>query len=368
MVDADVAVVGGGMAGVSAAAELAAEHRVVLLERERDLGSHTTARSAAQWQVSHGAGPVRALTQASRVDMEAIAAELDIPVLRPRATMWTAAEPDAALVTELGASAPDLVELIEPEKARAMCPALRADYVAAAAVEWDAQDVDVDALVQYFQRLARTRGATMLRSAPVSVARRVDSHWELTTPTETVRADVVVNAAGAWADAVATAAGVAPKGLTPMRRTALVASVPNRPVDPSWPLVADAGNRFYFRPEGAGVLASLSEETPAEAGDAKPVDLDIALTLERVNEATDLELRSVGRAWAGLRTFGPDRLPVVGFEPEVPGFCWLAGQGGYGIQTAPALARLTAALVRGSAVPADLVAAGLDVTALAPGR
>jgi D-arginine dehydrogenase len=177
----------------------------------------------------------------------------------------------------------------------------------------------------------------------VRAGRRRGARWELETGAGPVRAGVVVNAAGAWADDVARRLGVSPVGLRPLRRTAAVARTAS--VDRAWPLVSDVAERFYFRPEGTGVLISPADETPSEPCDARPDDESVALAIERVNAATTLNLRSVVTAWAGLRTFAPDRNPVVGPDPDEPSFCWLAGQGGFGIQTAPALAELTAHVV-----------------------
>lgn len=366
MISADVAVVGGGMAGVSVAAALAPSARVVLLEREAELGFHATARSVAQFQESNGPAPVRALTKASRPHFEAIGAEAAGPALRPRRTLWIAQATDRAKLEALVA-AEDAVERVSPARARELCPALRAEYATAAAVEDRSKDIDVDLVFQHYLRTARRAGARIVRSAEVLAGRWDGSSWRLSTAAGEVAAAVIVDAAGAWADEIARTLGARPVGLRALRRTAVVCRVSPGRADPGWPLVADIADRFYFRPEAEGVLASPADETPSTPADARPDPLDVARTLERINAATDLDVRSVARAWAGLRTFAADRLPVVGFDPDVPGLCWLAGQGGFGIQLAPALAQLAAHLVTGTPLR-DLAEPGLDADALAPDR
>jgi D-arginine dehydrogenase len=190
---------------------------------------------------------------------------------------------------------------------------------------------------------------------PVTALRRDGSGWRVEAGGETRRADVVVNAAGAWADQLAERAGVPTVGLRPLRRTLALASGPT-PADPAWPLVADAADRFYFRPEGTRVLVSPADETPSDPVDAKPDEVDVAIAIDRVNDVTSLGLRTVHTAWAGLRSFVADKEPVVGSWPDHPGFVFFAGQGGYGIQLAPALARLGASVTLGEPDPAGLAA------------
>jgi D-arginine dehydrogenase len=202
------------------------------------------------------------------------------------------------------------------------------------------------------------------RSAPVVAIDRVAERWHVAVGAETLTADVVVNAAGAWGDRIAGLAGLEPLGLQPLRRTAFTTSVP---VDThGWPLVHPLDGTFYFKPEAGGqLLCSLADETPSEPCDARPEELDIALTIERVNTATTLAISTVRSSWAGLRTFAPDRNPVIGPEPSVPSFVWMVGQGGTGIQTAPAAGRALAALVLHGELPGELLAAGLTTSALA---
>ncbi len=350
-VEADVAVVGAGIAGVSVAYELAAACSVVLLEQERLPAYHTTGRSAAMFLESYGGPAVRPLTAASRADFDAVGT-----LLRPRPLLWIGAEPDRPALAAMQAAVPGLVPLT-PAQTHRLCPVLRPEWTAGALLEPAAMEIDVLGLHQHYLGGARRRGLQVLLDAPLRGGRRTGEHWALDTGAGPVRVATVVDAAGAWADRVAALLGVAPVGLRPLVRTAAVARAAG--VDPAWPLVSDVAERFYFRPEARGVLVSPADELPAEPHDARPRDIDVALALDQVNTATTLDLRSVLVAWAGLRTFAPDRNPVVGRDPSAPGFCWLAGQGGFGIQTAPELARIAASAVTG-AVPVP--------PALAPGR
>jgi D-arginine dehydrogenase len=336
--------VGAGIAGVAAAYELSRTRSVVLLEQESQPAYHTTGRSAAMFLESYGGPAVRTLTADSRPVFEAVG-----DLLMPRPQLWVAPPEQLEQLSALHAADPHLKPLNEIE-ARQVCPVLRPGWCASALLEEGALEIDVLGLHQYYLGGARRQGLRVLLDAPLRAGHRQDDHWLLDTGAGPVLAEWVVNAAGAWADVVATRLGVPPIGLTPLRRTAAVARAAG--VVRSWPLVADVAETFYFRPEGVGVLVSPADETPSEPRDARPEDVDVALALERVNAATTLGLRSIATAWAGLRTFTPDRTPVVGPDPAAPGFCWLAGQGGYGIQTAPAMAKLAADLVTASAATA----------------
>jgi D-arginine dehydrogenase len=347
---------------------------VTLLEAEATLGAHSTARSAATWIPGHGVAVVRALITASGPRFAALAAELDAPpLLSPRPVLWTASEADgegvlAAQVAER-AGEPDAPVPVDADEARRRCPALR--EVRAAALIAAAADVDVAALHDAYVRGLRARCGTIRASARVVALRRDGAGWRIGfADSGTLLTGEIVDAAGAWADRVAVLAGVPPLGLTPLRRTIAVARVPDpgrlRPPDGGpLPMVCDALDRWYFKADGPNLLVSPADETPVEPGDARPQDVDVALALERVEEVTRLGLRSVVTSWAGLRTFVPDRRPVVGAVPGHPGFWFVAGQGGSGIETAPALSALAAAVITGVEPPHDVP---LDPTALAPGR
>lgn len=369
----DIAVVGGGIAGASVAHELAATRSVVLLEAEPEPGKHSTARSAATWIPGHGVATVRALITASGPRFARLAAELDAPaLLAPRAVLWVATDDvgEAALARQLAerAGEPDAAVPLDPDEARRRCPALR-DVRAAAVVE-TAADVDVDALHRAYLRGLRARGGTVRTRAQVVALHRDGGGWAVRLADGTaLHAGEVVDAAGAWADVVAEAAGVPRIGLTPLRRTIAVARVPDparlRPPGRGLlPMACEAADRWYFKADGTNLLVSPADETPAAPGDARPDELDVALALERVEEVTGLGLRSVVTSWAGLRSFVPDRRPVVGAWPDHPGFWFVAGQGGSGIETAPALSALAAAVITGETPDAPVDPADLAPTRL----
>jgi D-arginine dehydrogenase len=357
-----VVVVGGGIGGVSVAAELVRRGcDVTVLENEKVLAYHTTGRSAAAFIETYGGPHIRALTRASRPLLEP-------DELSPRPYVVVANAGGAAKLAHELDEIPALRRLSVDELI-ALCPVLRPDWLTGGAIEASAQDLDVAAVFDRFRRTALAGGARIRVSAGLAGGHYDDGQWHLRAGDDELIADVVINAAGAWADAVAQTLGVKPIGLSPKRRTAAVASL--RAPDPrarAWPLVCDVAEGFYFRPEGDGLLISLAEETPSDPCDAKPEFEDVALTLDRVNEATTLDLRHIRASWAGLRTFAPDRVPVAGPDPAAPGFYWLAGQGGYGMQTAAALAELVACAVVGSPLPERLQTEGVDEQALSPAR
>ncbi len=364
--DVDVAVVGGGIAGMSVAGELARDHAisVAVLEQESQLAYHASGRSAAAFLESYGSPEIRALTRASRPLFEA-GDDDEAPLFAPRPLLWLAPEEQVGELDHLLVAEPLLRRVDEAEVLR-LCAAIRPGWTAAAAIEDGAQDVDVAGLFERYRRLATRNGATVVTKAAVRGAEADGDGWVLRSSGGDVRARTIVNAAGAWADDLARLCGITPVGLTPFRRTVAIVSCDM--VDRSWPLVGDVAEGFYFRPEGNGLLLSPADETPTQPGDAKPEMEDVALALDRANEATTLNLRHVRTAWAGLRTFAADRNPVVGYDPTCQGFFWLAGQGGYGMQTAPGMAMLAASLIRGEPLPRALADEGFDPQRLSPAR
>ncbi len=366
-----VAVIGGGIAGVSAAYELALTGcPVTLLEAEPVLASHSTGRSAALYFENYGALPNRGLTRASKPFFDAPPDGLvDHPLLERRGAMWIGT-PDqeqslrAHLADSEAGNHPG--RWLSPAKARALVPVLRPEYLGGAVFEPESLDLDVAGLHQAFVRGFRRIGGEVRLSAAVTGLERRRSHWTVTTSSEQVAADVVVDAAGAWGDVIAAMAGARQVGLVPMRRTAF--TVPGDNAYRRWPLVADADNQFYFRPDGTQLLCSLAEERASPPEDARPDEVDIALAIERINQATTLGIRTVRSSWTGLRSFVPDRAMVIGFDPVVEGFFWLVGQGGTGIQTAPAAALLTAGLITAGSPPPALADYGIDVAGLNPRR
>ncbi len=363
----DVVVIGAGIAGAAAADCLVRSGLgVMVLERESQPGYHSTGRSAAQYIPTYGPPAVWALTAASH-DLLAHppADSVNGPLLRPRAVLSVAAPGEEwhleEVLAQSAASGTPLTAL-SPDEAVALVPALRRRYVSAATLDTGSADIDVDALHQLHLKRLRAAGGSVITSAPVTGLRRDDGSWRITTPKGAVSAGTVVNAAGAWGDEVAALAALQPLGLSPLRRTAFLVTAPPEAAD--WPLINDAAEAWYVKPDAGLLLCSPADETPVPAGDARPDQVDIARAIEAINERTTLGIRSVSRAWAGLRTFAPDRVPVVGGDPDEPAFIWLVGQGGYGIQTAPAMGELAAALVTGAPPPVDTEV----VAALSPGR
>lgn len=373
MTSCDFLVIGSGIAGASIAYELAAHARVIVAEQEQQPGYHTSGRSAAMYIVSYGAPPVRMLTAASRPFFDAPPPGFaDYPLLTPRGCLTIARadqsdrlEAEARALTETGSGFREVTET----ESRELVPVLRTGAAARALYEPDSADIDVAALLQGFLRLAKSRGADFRLEAAVSGLERIDGAWRATLASgETLVAATVVDAAGAWADAVGGLAGLAPLGLTPKRRTAILIDPPPGLAIGAWPNVLDVSEQFYFKPQSGLILASPGDETPSPPVDAAPEELDIAICIDRIQAAADLPVSRVTRAWAGLRTFAPDHRPVIGHDDRVDGFFWFAGQGGYGMQTSPAAARLGAALALGAAVPVDLADRGLTTATFSPGR
>lgn len=350
--------IGGGIAGASVAYELAADRTVLLVEAEATLGRHSTARSAATYVPGHGVDVVRSLIAASGPRFAALADELGTPrLLAPRPVLWIATDDDGerALADLLAERAGEPDAPVAVDDAERRCPTLAPYVVRAAGLTAGAADVDTDALHQGYVRGLRARGGEVRSGTPVRSVGRTATGWRV----DDVDTGAVVDAAGAWADEVAALAGVPRIGLTPLRRTIAMARVPDprrlrAPGPGRAPMVIEAGERFYFKAESDDLLVSRADETPTPPVDARPDDADVALALERVEAVTGLGLRSVRTSWAGLRSFVPDRAPVVGAWPEHPGFWFVAGQGGSGIESAPALAALAADVVRGAEAPAAL--------------
>ncbi len=349
MNQADVLVIGAGMAGASAACELASAGSVILLERESRPGVHSTGRSAALFTETYGNATVRALTRASRAFLESPPPGFcESAILKARGALFIATEDERARLQTMAEeeAATGAFEEVSGEEARARVPVLRPEAAVAALYETGAMDIDVDVLHQGFLRALRRRGGRVETDAGLAGLRREGGLWIAETAAGAFAAPVVVDAAGAWGDEVAAMAGLAPIGLQPKRRTAALTDGP--PMDfAGWPLVIGAAETFYFKPDAGRLLITPCDETDSPPCDAQAEDLDVAIAVDRVERATTLSIRRISHRWAGLRTFAPDRTPVCGFDPRAEGFFWLAGQGGYGIQTSPALAKLTARLVTG---------------------
>lgn len=359
----DILVIGGGIAGIGAGALASHDASVIVLETEGAFGYHATGRSAAIFMLNDGNATLRALTAASRgvlLDPIGIA---DAPLLSPRGELQIATPEQTAALDAYAAGAVGL-ERLTAREACALAPILREDRIAAALYEPSAQDIDVHALLQGYARILRRNGGRIEIGAPARAISHDGMQWQVETPQGVFCAPILVNAAGAWADEVAHLAGIAPAGLRPLRRSAVIMPAPDGCDASRWPLIVDAEETFYFKPYAGKLMVSPADEDLMDPHDAWPDDMVIAEGLARFESAVTMSASRVERRWAGLRTFTPDRNPVVGFADDPRQFLWLAGQGGNGIQTAPALSRHAAdlCLARASAL-ADTV-----VQAMAPGR
>lgn len=369
---ADVLIVGAGIAGASAAFELAAFASVIVLERESRCGYHSTGRSAASFTENYGNETVRRLAMASRAFLESPPNGFCEQVLLKKRGTLTIGRADQrdelARKLDIARALVPSIEPLEAAAAISRVPVLRREYVAGAFLEPGACELDVDALHQGYLRGARRRGARIALDAGVESIERVRGLWSVRTNAGSFRASLLVNAAGAWADELARLAGVAPVGLTPRKRTAFHVPAPPGVQVRGWPMVDDVGDEFYFKPDAGQLFVSPADASPSAPADVYPDDLDVATGVERLERATTLEVGRVARAWAGLRTFAADSTPVVGPDRTVDGFHWLAGQGGYGIKTSPALSRACAALIRGGRLPDDLLDRGIRAEVLSPDR
>jgi len=368
----DFIVIGAGIAGASAGYELSAHGRVALLEREDQPGYHTTGRSAALYIQSYGNETVRALTVGSwgfYTDPPAGFAEQ--PLLSDRGVLFVGRPDQIAELDRLAAETRPLaphIQRLDASAARNLVPVLRADALGGAVFDSKAMEIDVHGLHQGYLRGLKARGGEVVTRAEVRGLRPGPAGWLVETKAGDFAAPVVVNAGGAWCDEIAGLAGAKPVGLEPKRRTAITFDAPPGLDTRDWPLTAGVAEDFYFKPESGRLMGSPAEETPMPPCDVQPDEIDIAIAVDRIQTATTLEIRRIHNSWAGLRTFAPDRMPVIGFDPDHPGFFWLVGQGGFGIMTAPAAARATAALVDGHRLPDDIVSAGLDPSEIDPAR
>lgn len=366
----DLIVIGAGIAGAAAAWFASATHRVLLLEREERPGMHSTGRSAAMFMESYGPPQVRALTRASRAFLErppeGFAAT---PLLRPRGALYIGsagqrAEADALHATLRREGCPS--QRLEAAEAGRRVPVLAPQASACAVLDPIAADIDVDALHQGFLRGARARGAALRCNTEIGAIDRRDGLWHLQAGDQAFQAPTIVNAAGAWADEVGRLAGCVPVGLQPRRRSAFVFAPPEGLRVDDWPCVTAIDESFYFKPDAGLLLGSPANADPVPPHDVMPEELDIALAIARIEAATTLRIRRPRRTWAGLRSFVADGEPVIGPDPDRPGFVWHAAFGGYGIQTSPAAGQWAAAVATGQPLPASLHAQGVLPERLAP--
>ncbi len=368
---ADFIVIGAGMAGASVAAELSRTAQVILLEMEDQPGYHTTGRSAAAFAPTYGPRPIRALTRASESFFRSPPPGFcNVPLLSPRDTLMIArADQTESFETALNDLAGEAeVEILRGEALEHRHPLLRKNYAVAGFLDHSASGIDVAALHQGYLRQVRAGGGRIDTRSPVSGLERANGVWCVTAGNRRYTAPVIVNAAGAWAELIGRMAGAETIGLVPKRRTALTIKAPDGVNVGALPLTVDIDEAFYMKPEGTHLLISPADETPSDPCDAQPDEMDIAICIDRIETAFDVRVRRIESKWAGLRSFVADKCPVAGFSAVVPGFFWLAGQGGYGIQTAPALARLAASLALGDKAPRDMASFGVDAQSIAPQR
>ena len=360
----DIVVIGAGMAGASAAHFLAGRFDVLLLEREDQPGYHTTGRSAALCTQAYGNAARRALTVASKPFFDGPPEGFsEVPLLTPRGlVLFGRADQSDSLEGAFrdGRRFVPEIRMLDGGEVCRLIPALRPDYAAGGVFEPEASDIDIHALHRGF-----LSGVPLRRNAEVEGLAQTPAGWRVALRGgEKIEARIVVNAAGAWVDEIAALAGATPIGLVPKRRTAFTFPAETG----AWPMAVDVDEQFYFKPESGRVLGSLADETPSPPCDAQPEEIDVAMAVDRIQRATNFSIRRIERRWAGLRSFVADKTLVAGFDPDVPGFFWCAGQGGYGIQTAPAMGRTVAALAAGDGWPTELDDLGLREAALSPAR
>ena len=368
---ADVIGLGAGMAGASLAAELSPHRKVILLELEDQPGRHSTGRSAAMFFESYGNPTVCALTRSSRAFLERPPEGFcDVPLMSPRAAMIVAdSEGLARLESRYGGpDAPATMHRIARQEALGLVPILRPEWLAGAYIDGSGCDMDVAAIHQGYLRWARRAETQVVLGAADLALGRSGGIWTVRCRAGDFSAPVLVNATGAWADAVARQAGAATVGLQPKRRSAMTIPAPAAHDSRHWPMVIDVDETVYFKPDAGQLLLSPANEDPIEPCDVAPEELDIAMAVDRFETLTSESVKRINQRWAGLRSFVADRSPVAGYDTQAEGFFWLAGQGGYGIQMAPALARTAAALLMGQSVPADVAAQGVRADDVSPAR
>ncbi|PJI40658.1 MAG: glycerol-3-phosphate dehydrogenase [Rhizobium sp.] len=368
----DVAVVGGGIAGASFAYRVAGHRSLVLLEAEAQVGYHSTGRSAAEFSRQFQNETTGLLADAS-YDFLANPPEgfADVPLLIPRGNLVIASEErlpklDAAFREVIATSAQS--RPVSIEEAIAMVPFLRPDYMAGAFYDPACWDMEVESILQGYLRGARRNGADIRTGSPVSAVERDGGIYRLQTPQGPILARRIVNAAGAWADRLAVLAGLAPLGIVPHRRTAITVDVPADYDLAPMPGVNEVDEDFYFKPEAGKLMVSPADATPSDPCDAQPEDIDVAYAAHFLEQSTTLPVKTISHKWAGLRSFTADKLQVVGFDRNDPAFFWLAGQGGSGILTSPALSEWAAGLFLDGTPPERLVDLGLEPGIFSPRR
>ena len=372
MKEFDYIVVGGGIGGASIAYRLASEGSVALLERESQPGYHTTGRSVAVHTDSYGPEQIRLLAKASYDFIVNPAEEFsEVPLVHPLGIVFVATEEQKAdLLAFL-----EMVQQLSPEireisidEVVSMVPVMNREILSAAFYDEKTVGMDVHAIHQGYLRGAKRSGAEVICNAQVQGMERRNGVWQVDTTAGEFTAPIVVNSAGAWADVLAEMAGARKVNIVPKRRTCIAFQGPEGVDVNSWPGIMDAHENYYFKPDAGAIIGSLGDETPDSPCDVQPDDYDVALTVDRIEKATTMEINKLTHKWAGLRCFVEDRLPVIGFAPDAEGFFWNAGQGGYGIATSPAWSSCAASLVTGKDLPDELAEFGINPKDFAPQR
>lgn len=366
--DAEIGIVGAGIAGASLAGELSRHRSVILFEREPQPGTHATGRSAAYFAPAYGNDIVRRITAASEPFLRTPPAGFaPVPLLLPRAALFIANAQQKDALNTFMLQTPGCQQLAGAE-CRELVPSLIPTAVSGGVLDASGGDLDVDALLQAYLRLLRVNGGRLLQNRGIRGLAQQPGGWQLSTADGEYFVQTVVNAAGAWADEVAGLAGLGALGLTPKRRTAALVDPPQDQDIDSWPLTIDIDENFYFKPEAGQLLVSPADETPSPAVDAFAEELDVARAIARVQEVADIPVTRVNHAWAGLRTFAPDNSFVSGFDPRAQGFYWLVGQGGYGVQSCPAMAAIATHNICGETESLDPVLAAELAARIRPDR
>ncbi|WP_047301894.1 NAD(P)/FAD-dependent oxidoreductase [Pseudomonas fluorescens] len=373
MTQADFIIIGGGIAGASTGYWLSRHGRVIVLERESHPAYHSTGRSAALYTAAYGTAQVRALTLASRDFFDHPPEGFcEHPLLTPRGEMTVDFNGDPAELNSqylsAKASVPEM-QLLSADEACARLPILRREKVHGALYDPSASDIDTDALHQgYLRGIRRHQGQVHTDHEVLGLQRDEQGLWQVQTNGQTFSAPLLINAAGAWADQIGAMAGARRLGLQPKRRAAFIFAGPKGLDTHHWPMLVSLDESFYMKPDAGMLLGSPANADPVEPHDVQPEELDIALGIYQIEEATTLSIRRPTRTWAGLRSFVSDGDLLAGFDPQVPGLFWVVGQGGYGIQTSPAMGQASAALVRGQPLPEPLTRFGLTPALLSPAR
>lgn len=346
--DHDIIVIGAGIAGVSLAAQLVPNCRVAILEMENQPGYHSTGRSAAYFAPAYGNKVVRLITRASESFYRQPPDNFsEANLLRPRDSLFVAREHQLESMSQLLQNNSQLITVNANELLQQI-QILKPGALVSGARDTNGGDLDVDAILQGFLRQFRSAGGEVVNNSKVQQLKYKNGAWEIQTDNDIFKAPIIVNASGAWADKIAVMANLHPLGINPLRRTVVLVDPPQGVDISDWPLTIDIDENFYFKPDAGQLLISPADETPTEPCDARPDEMDIALVIDRIQQIANLEVHKINHSWAGLRSFAPDKTFVTGFDPRTDGFFWFAGQGGYGVQAAPALADIAAFLITGS--------------------